>query len=326
MTMNQKMLDTKIGIVIPFYNASKKIIEVIKAIPNYIEFVIIVDDCGKEPLPKQEILNSINHNTRVIFLENPKNLGVGGATKTGFSKAIELDLGIVIKVDADNQMDLGYLPILIESLKSNECDYVKGNRFRDLKSLKRMPFVRRIGNLFLSFLIKISTGYWNVFDPTNGYFAININLLRQLDLNRLSNRYFFETSLIAEIYYFNARIKDVTMPAIYSDEKSSMQVWKMPVIFSWNLLKLFVKRIVKRYFLYDFNIGSIYILFGLPLFVFGVIYGFCKWIYYYSNQILAPTGTIMLVTLSIILGFQLLLQAIQYDIIISPKVKDHDPK
>src|SRR5690606_7048363 len=159
-------------------------------------------------------------------------------------------------------------------------DYVKGNRFRDLKSLKKMPFARRIGNLFLSFLIKISTGYWNVFDPTNGYFAINVNLLRQLDLNRLANRYFFETSLIAEIYYFNARIKDVTMPAIYSDEKSSMQVWKMPAIFSWNLLKLFIKRIVKRYFLYDFNIGSIYILFGLPLFLFGVTYGIYKWIYY----------------------------------------------
>ena len=324
MTMNQKMLEPKIGLVIPFYNASKKIIEVIKAIPDYIGVVIIVDDCGNEPLPEQEILNTINNNSKIIFLKNIKNLGVGGATKNGFSKALELDLDIVIKIDSDNQMDLGYLPTLIESLKSNEADYVKGNRFRDLKSLKKMPFTRRIGNLFLSFLIKISTGYWNVFDPTNGYFAINVNLLRQLDLNRLANRYFFETSLIAEIYYFNARIKDVTMPAIYSDEKSNMQVWKMPAIFSWNLLKLFIKRIVKRYFLYDFNIGSIYILFGLPLFLFGVIYGVYKWIYYYSNQILAPTGTIMLVTLSIILGFQLLLQAIQYDIIIAPKVKNHD--
>lgn len=324
MTMNQKMLESKVGIIIPFYNASKKIVEVIRAIPSYIGVVIIVDDCGMEPLPKQEVLNAINTHTQVVFLKNNKNLGVGGATKTGFSKALELDLDIVIKVDADNQMDLGYLPILINTLKSNESDYVKGNRFRDLKSLKKMPFVRRIGNLFLSFLIKISTGYWNVFDPTNGYFAINVKLLKQLDLSRLSNRYFFETSLIAEIYYFNARIKDITMPAIYSDEKSSMQVWKMPVIFSWNLSKLFVKRIVKRYFLYDFNIGSIYILFGLPLFIFGLIYGVYKWIYYSTNQILAPTGTIMLVTLSIILGFQLLLQAIQYDIIISPKIKDND--
>jgi glycosyltransferase involved in cell wall biosynthesis len=314
----------KTAIVIPYYNASSKITEVIAAVPNYIDFVIIVDDCGKEPLPKDAILQKINEHSTIIFLNNPINLGVGGATKTGFAKAIELNVDIVIKIDADNQMDLSYLPILIDSLIKKEADYAKGNRFRDLKALKNMPFVRRIGNLFLSFLIKIATGYWNVFDPTNGYFAIKVSVLKQLDLDKLSNRYFFETSLIAELYYYKVRIKDITMPAIYHDEKSSMQVWKMPLLFSWNLLKLFIKRIVKQYFLYDFNIGSIYILFGLPLFLFGIVFGFIKWIYYSSNHILAPTGTIMLITLTIILGFQLLLQAIQFDIINSPKVNDYE--
>jgi len=322
--MNQNKDNQIIAIIIPYYNASSKITKVISAVPAFIDFVIIVDDCGIEPLPEQAILESINELTQVVFLKNTKNLGVGGATKTGFVKAIELNIDIVVKIDADNQMDLGYLPVLIDSLLKDQAEYAKGNRFRDLKALKKMPFVRRIGNLFLSFLIKISTGYWNVFDPTNGYFALNVSVLKQLDLDKIANRYFFEASLIAELYYFKVRIKDITMPAIYNDEKSSMQVWKMPIIFSWNLGKLFVKRIVKQYFLYDFNIGSIYILFGVPLFLFGIIFGIIKWIYFSSNHMLAPTGTIMLITLSIILGFQLLLQAIQFDIINSPRVKNHE--
>ena len=322
--MNPQKLNQKSAIVITYYNASAKITEVIKAIPDFINYVIIVDDCSKEPLPKDEILFFKNAFTDIVFLKNPVNYGVGGATKSGFLKAMELEVDIVIKIDADNQMDLKFLPVMINSLISNEADYVKGNRFRDLKALKKMPFVRRFGNLILSFLIKISTGYWNVFDPTNGYFALKANVLKQIDFDKISNRYFFETSLIAELYYLDIRIKDITMPAIYNDEKSNMKVWQMPLLFSWNLLKLFIKRIVKQYFLYDFNIGSIYILFGFPLFIFGVSYGVFNWIYYSTKHILTPTGTIMLVTLSIILGFQLLLQAIQYDIINSPKVKNHE--
>lgn len=309
-----------IAIVIPYYNSSNLILEVVKSIPDFIQFVIIIDDCGKEPIPKELILNISNPLTQYFFLKNDVNMGVGGATKTGFCKALELNADLIVKIDSDNQMDLNYLSVMIESIINNQADYVKGNRFRDLNALKKMPFVRRMGNLMLSFLIKIATGYWNVFDPTNGYFVIKSSILKQLDLSKLSNRYFFETSLIAELFYYKARIKDIAMPAIYADEKSSMKVWQMPVIFSWNLFKLFVKRIIKQYFLFDFNIGSVYIFFGIPLFFFGIFYGLYNWMHYSSLNVLAPTGTIMLVTLSIILGFQLILQAIQYDIIQSPKI------
>src|SRR5690606_30243271 len=115
------------------------------------------------------------------------------------------------------------------------------------------------------------------------------------------------------------RIKDVPMPAIYGDEKSSMRVWAMPLVFSGRLMRVFFKRIFKEYFLYDFNIASLYLITGVPLFAFGVIFGIYEWIYYASHNVLAPTGTIMIVSLSIILGFQLLLQAIQYDIFHAPK-------
>ena len=313
--------DFKIAVIIPYYNASLQISNVISKIPAYIHSVIIVDDQSKQALPKNDIINSINSDIQCHFLANDINLGVGGATKKGFKFAMELGFDIVIKVDADDQMDLGYIPKLLEALLQHDVDVAKGNRFRDMKALRKMPVGRRIGNLCLSFLIKAATGYWNNFDPTNGFLAIKTSLLDNVDFSKLSERYYFETSLLAEFYFQKAIIKDIAMPAIYGDEKSSMNIWKMPFVFGGRLLKTFFKRIVKEYFLYDFNIGSIYILFGIPLFLFGVIFGIVEWIQHASADIITPTGTIMITTLSIILGFQLILQAIQYDIINSPRAK-----
>ncbi|OWP84677.1 hypothetical protein BWK59_04170 [Flavobacterium davisii] len=318
------MRNSKIAIVIPFYSAEKHIIDVVSQIPNFVDTLIVVDDKSPDVFPEKLVLDHLNNQVKLVCLKNNKNLGVGGATIQGFLYAINNDFQIVIKVDADNQMDLKYLPDLIEPLQKEKVQMTKGNRFKDINALSKMPFVRRMGNLMLSFITKMATGYWNNFDPTNGYFAIQVNTLKKINFNNLSNRYFFETSLLSEMYFTHAIIKDIPMPAIYADEKSQMQLWKIPFEFSFKLIKLFFKRIVKQYFLYDFNIGSVYLFFGLPLFLFGITYGIYNWIYYYVNEILAPTGTIMIVTLSIILGFQMLLQAIQFDISQAPKANEEN--
>jgi len=319
--MNFTFSDINIAIVIPYYNASKQIPRVISKIPNYIEAIIIVDDKSKEELPKSQIENNNNHNIELIYLENEENLGVGGATKNGFNYALHANFDIVIKVDADDQMDLKYLPDLLNPLLENKSQVTKGNRFKDLKALKVMPFSRKFGNLGLSFLTKVATGYWHNFDPTNGFLAIKTPLLKEIDFSKIHNRYYFETSMLAEFYFQEAKIIDISMPAIYGDEQSNMNVFKMLFIFSKNLSKTFIKRIIKRYFLYDFNIGSVYLLLGLPLFLFGIIFGIKTWIHHSANNTFTPTGTIMIITLSLILGFQLLLQAVQVDISNAPKNK-----
>ena len=321
--MKKNKIDYKtVVVVIPYYNAAKHIIDVVAKLPDFIATIIIIDDAGKEELPVAAIEKNLNPNSELVILRNEENLGVGGATKRGFQYAISINAFIVIKVDSDNQMDTSYLDKMIEPLFENNAEMSKGNRFRDLKALKKMPFTRRFGNLFLSFLTKMATGYWNNFDPTNGFLAIKVSVLKSIDLEKLSNRYFFETSLISQLYFVRARIKDIAMPAIYGDEKSSMNLWTIPVSFSARLLKVFVKRLLKQYLLYDFSLGSIYLIFGLPMFLFGVIFGVYEWIYYASKNIAAPTGTIMVVVLNVILGFQLLLQGIQFDIINAPKAKE----
>lgn len=312
--------DHKIAIVIPYYNASKQILRVISKIPEYIYMVIIVDDCSSEPLPKDGIKETIKSTVSCIFLKNKKNLGVGGATKHGFEYALEKDVDLVIKVDADDQMDLSYIPDLVHPIILKKTNFSKGNRFKDIKALQKMPLARKVGNLGLSFLVKVATGYWHNFDPTNGFIAIEGEVLKNMDFSKLANRYYFETSLLAESYIQKIPIMDISMPAIYADEKSNLKAFKMIFVFSGKLSKTFFKRIVKEYFLYDFNIGSLYILMGFPLLLFGIIYGIINWIHYGALDIFAPTGTVMITTISIILGFQLVLQAIQYDIFNSPNV------
>lgn len=304
----------KIGIVIPYYNASKHIENVVKKAAFYSNAIVIVNDCSKEPLPK-----SVVEDSSLVILNNDKNLGVGGASVKGFEELKKrADIELMIKLDSDDQMDTRFIPEMIESIQLG-YGFVKGNRFRDFKQLKKMPAVRRFGNFFLSFLSKVATGYWNIFDFNNGFFAISKKTYATIDSSNLKASYFFETSLIAELYFYKIPIKEIAMPAIYGNEKSNMKITKMPALFLKNLFKLFISRLIKSYYIYDFSIGTIYMLFSFLFLTTGIAYGGYNWYVYASQGILTPLGTIMISTLLIILGFQLLLQFIQYDILNTPK-------
>lgn len=316
-----EQIKNKIGIVIPYYNASAQIENVVQKALQYSDHIVIVNDKSPDTLP--ESLDKLSEKVTVIVL--PKNLGVGGATKKGFSYLETVtSVTVVVKLDADDQMDTNYIPKLVDPILNGTHDFAKGNRFRDFKALKTMPWTRRFGNLFLSFLSKVATGYWNCFDFNNGFFAISKESLQLMDKGPIANNYFFETSLIAELYYQRAKIKEVAMPAIYGNETSNMKVFHMPFLFSINLFKKFISRIWKAYFVYDFNIGTLYIIFGHLLFLAGVVYGGVNWYEYASKDVLTPFGTIMISALLIILGFQLILQAVQFDIINTPKEKRNE--
>jgi dolichol-phosphate mannosyltransferase len=216
-------------------------------------------------------------------------------------------------------MDPVHIPALLTPLITGEADYTKGNRFRDFISLQQMPFIRRIGNLGLSFLTKAATGYWNIFDPTNGYFAIRAEMLAQLPLKKIDKGYFFETSMLARLYLLQAFIVDVNIPARYGNETSSLSIRRTLIEFPLKLTQTILRRIILRYFIFDFSMLSIYLLTGIPLLLFGLIFGITKWIQYAQLGVPAPTGTVILPTLSVILAIQILLSAIEIDLNSTPR-------
>jgi glycosyltransferase involved in cell wall biosynthesis len=309
----KKYNNNSIAVIIPCYKVETQIHKVVAEVPDYITSIILIDDAS--PDKTGEILDLLAiTNSKIKVIHHDKNQGVGGSMITGFQEAIKQDYEVVIKIDGDGQMNMAYLGSMLYFIFEERYNFIKGNRFFDRKMIRRMPKLRRIGNIGVGFLIKIASGYWHVFDPTNGFFCIHSSVLKRIDINRLSKRFFFESSLLIELYYTGAKIKDIAMPAIYAEEKSNLSVWKTLFTFPSKLFKAFLRRIWLRYFIYDFNIGSLYIFFGVPLFLFGLIFGIIKWVHYATLQIATPTGTIMIAVISLVLGFQMILAAIQYDI------------
>ena len=313
-----KANEIKISVAIPCYNVSKHIEGVINGLPSEISYIIVVDDCSTDST--QTILEQIAlNNPKIHIISHNTNQGVGGAMISAYKKSLTLGADITIKMDGDGQMDSANIQKLIEPIISGKADFSKGNRFRDLKALQAMPVVRRIGNLGLSFLIKAASGYWNIFDPTNGFTAIKNDVLAEVNLDKLHKRYYFETSLIAELYFCNAVIFDVPMKALYAEEVSSLSISRSLFEFPPKLLLTFLRRILLKYFLFDFNIASLYLLTGIPIFLYGIIFGALKFEEYNKLGIGAPTGTVILPTLLIILGFQLLLAGLAFDVNNYPK-------
>ncbi len=314
----------RIAAVIPCYRVEREIQSVLQGIPPYIEHIIVVDDASPDSTGDL-VTAAAKEDDRLLLIRHPSNRGVGGAMVTGYRKALELGTQIVVKIDGDGQMDMENLPGLIQPLIEGRADYTKGNRFRDFLSLQQMPFIRRVGNMGLAFLAKAATGYWQTFDPTNGFNAIRIEALAQLPLGRIDRSYYFETSMLANLYLIGAVVKDVPMPARYQGEVSSLLVHRILFEFPPKLFSTFLRRLVLKNFIYDFSMGSIYLLASLPLLIFGLSFGIYKWIQYASTGVPAPTGTVMLPTLSVLLGIQLLLSAIEIDLRSVPTEPLSDP-
>lgn len=310
--------------VIPAYRVQDTITTVLKDLPAYIKHIIVVDDASPDSSVKL-VTAAAQQDPRIILIRHEKNQGVGGAMISGFRKALELGAKIIVKLDGDGQMDSAHIPALVTPLILGRADFTKGNRFRDFVALRNMPMVRRVGNLGLSFLTKAATGYWNIFDPTNGFFAIRAEALTQLPLEQIDKRYFFETSLLANLYLVNAFVMDVPMPARYGNETSHLSIRRSLLEFPLKLFSTLLRRILLKYYIYDFSIISLYIVTSIPLLLFGFIFGAIKWIDYASRNIPAPTGTVMLPTLCVILGIQIMLSAIEIDMKSTPSQPICDP-
>jgi dolichol-phosphate mannosyltransferase len=301
----------RVAVIIPAYRAANTIEKVLAGIPEWVDAIYVVDDAS----PDETALRvRAVADPRIELLTHAVNQGVGGAMLTGYRRALQQEIDISVKMDADNQMDPAYLSELIGPLLAGRADYAKGNRFHDAEALRLMPLARKIGNAGLAFLIKAASGQWHVFDPANGYTAIHRAALRALDLRELHPRYFFESSMLIALRRLGAVVEDVPIPARYGDEQSSLRVGRVLTEFPWLLARHGLRRIIWQYFIADFSAVSLFLVCGTPLVAFGVIFGLYHWIESHTRHALTPTGTIMLAVLPLMLGFQLLLQALVLDI------------
>jgi glycosyltransferase involved in cell wall biosynthesis len=306
-----------VGVVVPCFRARTTIDQVLGGIGREVTRIYVVDDACPEDTGDWVQKNCSD--SRVVVIRNKQNLGVGGAVKAGYRRALEEGVGIVVKLDADGQMDPKEIPRLIAPLLARQADYVKGNRFFDVEHVRKMPGLRLVGNAALSLLTKLSSGYWDIFDPTNGYTAITGTALKHLPLDKISDTYFFETDMLFRLNTARAVVADVPLPARYSGEISSLQIRLIIGEFLAKHVRNFVKRIIYNYYLRDMSIASIELPVGLAMSVFGFVHGAVKWMQAVGGTQPTPTGTVMLSVLPLLLGVQLLLAFLAFDIAAVPR-------
>ncbi len=310
--------ELKLGVVIPCHRERAHILQVLAAIPREVTAVYCVDDgC---PQRTGDIVAADCSDTRVRVLRHERNLGVGAAMRTGYLAALADGMDIVIKLDGDGQMDPAEIPRLVAPIQADQADYTKGNRFYRLDGLTSMPFTRLLGNTVLSFVSKLSTGYWQSFDPNNGYTAIDARVLAQLPLAAISSGYFFESDMLFRLNTLRAVVQDVPMNARYGDEQSGVRLLPVSAVFAWSHTVNFAKRLFYNYFLRGFSVASVEWLVGPALIVFGLVFGLSHWFESARTGIPATAGTVMLASLPTIVGVQMLLSALHFDIGNEPTV------
>lgn len=304
------------AVVVPAWNVAKQIAGVLEGMPELVDEIIVVEDAGSDDTGR---IVRASSDPRLTLVEHSVNQGVGGATLSGFRAALERDADVVVKMDGDGQMDPAFLPALLEPIVSEGFAYAKGNRFLREDALREMPTIRLVGSFILTFLTKLASGYWHVFDPVNGYLAIDASMLRKLPLERIARRHFFESDMLIHLNVFRARVKDVAMPARYGDEESSLRVSRVLATFPLFLVKGFWYRVYERHVLREFSPVAVFWILGSLLVGWGTVFGAVTWLTSIWLERAATTGTVMLSVLPFILGFQLLLQAILTEIQESPR-------
>ncbi|MBP0951440.1 glycosyltransferase family 2 protein [Pseudomonas alliivorans] len=322
MMANTITLDAlKVAVVIPCFNVRKHISNVITGIGKEVDRIYVVDDCCPER--SGEEVEQHCHDARVVILFNAVNLGVGGAVMAGYAAALADGMDVIVKLDGDGQMDPALIPAFVAPITTGEADYTKGNRFFNLEEISRMPGLRIFGNATLSLLNKLSSGYWDLFDPTNGYTAIHRNVARQLPMGKISQRYFFESDMLFRLGTLRAVVVDIPMHAHYGDEVSNLRVSRVLGEFIGKHARNLFKRLFYNYYLRDMSLASFELPLGVLLLMFGSVFGAFHWVHAWQTGVANSAGTVMVSALPVLVGIQLILAFIGHDVQAVPRRPIH---
>lgn len=287
---------------------------VIETMPDYVDHIVIVDDCSPDDTSGAVARHD---DPRVVLVRHEVNQGVGGAIITGHRTALALGSDVNVIMAGDAQMDPQYLPALLDKVTDEGYGFAKANRFYSPESFDGMPSYRVFGNIVLSFMTKMASGYWNLFDPQNGYTAVRAEVLERVPLERVAKRYSFENDLLTHLNILQVPAVDVPIPAVYGDEVSSIKLRRVVPELIHRLTVGFWSRIWYRYVLWSFSPIALLLFLGIALFVFGVAVSVWM-VFQIMASVIATAATVMLAALPLMVGTQMLISALQLDIQATP--------
>ena len=303
-----------IAAVVPAHNEAAHIRDVIAGLPGTVDHIVIVDDKSSDDTAE---LAETSGDPRVHVIRHERNTGVGGAIISGHKRALELGADIDVIFAGDDQMDPAYLEALLDPIVDEGYGFTKANRFYSSTSYQGMPAYRVFGNVLLSFANKAASGYWNLFDPQNGYTATSAEVLRRIDLDAISQGYEFENDYLLNLNILDVRARDIPIPARYGSEVSGIKLRKVIPAIGGMLFAGFFRRVFLKYVVGSFSPIALFLFSGLLLWLWSAVFG--AWtIYETIGPGSATTGTVLLAVVPFLMGFQLILTALTLDIQASP--------
>ncbi|MEU5880335.1 glycosyltransferase family 2 protein [Spirillospora sp. NPDC047279] len=303
-----------VAVVVPAHNEQELIGKTIVGVPAFVDHVIVVDDASTDETAERV---EEMRDARVVLLRHERNTGVGGAIVDGHRKALELGADVNAIMAGDAQMDPEYLVALLDPIADDGYGFTKANRFFGRAGLAGMPLSRLVGSTMLSFVTKLASGYWNLFDPQNGYTAITRDALARIDLDRLAARYSFENDLLIWLNIAGVRAKDVPIPGVYGEEVSGMRLHRVIPEISGLLFVGFWRRMMRKYVVPSFSPIALMLFTGLFLCTIGSIVG--VWVSLHSlGEATASAGSVLLAVGPFLVGINMLVHALSLDIQATP--------
>ncbi len=302
-----------IATVVPAYNEELLIGRVIETMPDFVDYIVIVNDNSKDKTAEIVQTYVDKSNGRVILINLEKNNGVGGAITEGYKWCRDHKIDATAVMAGDAQMDPADLPALLDPVVEGEVDYTKGNRLLSGEAWNIIPHDRYLGNAILSLLTKIASGYWHITDSQTGYTVANLKVLETIPLEQIYKKYGMPNDILVKLNIYNFRVRDVEIKPIYGiGEKSGIKPFLVIPRFSWLLLRLFFYRMVQKYIIRDFHpLIFFYFISGL-LNTAGLVL-LVRMIVYWIQIGHIPPINALAAFFSLTLGIQMLLFAMWFD-------------
>ncbi|MEP6583955.1 MAG: glycosyltransferase family 2 protein [Ginsengibacter sp.] len=236
--------DKKVVVVLPAYNAALTMEKTMREIPmEMVDDIVMVDDNSTDNTLEVAKQLGIRH-----IIHHPENKGYGGNQKSCYDKALELNADIIIMLHPDYQYTPKLLQAMISVIGNDLYKVVFGSRILGKGALKGgMPLYKYIANRFLTFFQNLFMNQ-KLSEYHTGYRAYHREVLEKINYRGNSDDFIFDNQVIAQIFYNNFEIAEITCPTKYFEEASSINL-KRSITYGLGVIKVSL-----LYFLTKLNI------------------------------------------------------------------------
>ncbi|MGE0516312.1 MAG: glycosyltransferase family 2 protein [Hyphomicrobiaceae bacterium] len=301
-----------VSVIVPCYKEEHQIAKVLISMPDYVDKIIVVDDCSPDDT-SGVVKQCQEKDLRIVLLRHETNQGVGGSIASGYKWARDNNMDMAVVMAGDGQMDPADLPNLLDPIVEDGVNYAKGNRLIWRGSYKIIPAQRFFGNSVLSFLTKIASGYWHVADSQTGYTVADKAVLHAINWDRMYKRYGQPNDLLIKLNILDFRVRDVPVRPVYGvGEISGIKIRRVIFTISNVLFRGFLLRMWEKYIVRDFHPLVFFYLLGSFLMIVGTFLLGRTLILWYQDGVAPPMSALSMM-IGYSTGLQLLFFAMWFD-------------